>query len=215
MNEKDYNEIITIINELHDEFNDEEIRLRNSQNSKKVACDDLKSQILNYKKNDDIDYRVFSPRNNVSVNAEKISNLESERDRLEKDIDDITGQLRYYGGKADRLKKVLDILHKDKVSSIVSSEEENTINSDAIIIEKVERVKKDNSEQLVVREKSIISQNSVSNDNGISADSISKIIHKAEFSEKIMSNDLIRARIELKEVISELRNLVDVSRETF
>ena len=46
------------------------------------------------------------------------------------------------------------------------------------------------------------------NNAGVPVEEVEKVCHKVEFTEKIINNDRVRAKLELKEVVTELNELI-------
>jgi len=220
-------EVRKIVKELYEEFLEEEKNLCDIRDSHMVRIDELDQRIINYKKNDDVDFKVFSPRNNININSDKINELEREKKELESECNSSTKQIRYYSEKLVKLEKILDLLNArvDNNNIFVFENEDDTVNEDikedSIFNELFPKAKESNNnindEIINVNEENnnppkenVFSniQTSDNNDQIITPGSIARIVHKAEFTEKIMSNDSIRAKLELKEIIKMLKELI-------
>lgn len=269
--DKNLDQIKVIINELYNEFKAEEQKLSQIYDSNSVKVDELEHRISNSKKNEDVDYKVFSPRNISTVNSEKIIELENEKNILEKELSFTSKQLKYYSDKAGKLEKVLELLNLSTnsvsfVDSIIesndSNENESTDSFDELFPNRQNKTHNtlDNNDTEIVNEDdnediqlfkdlfsssesenkdssddsnsieetsdnksdivlpsanddktlSLIDDENVSNPdvNNISKGSIARIIHRIEFTEKIIVNDSVRAKIEIKEILNMLRKLL-------
>lgn len=114
MTANDINEIKSIISDLKREFSNEEERLSTLERERTIRLDELEHQISSAKKNEDIDFRVFSPRNVNSSITEKISGMEEERKKLEQLLGESSRQKIYYSGKTEKLARVLELLSDSK-----------------------------------------------------------------------------------------------------
>jgi len=229
---ENYSEVRDIIQKLYDEFLSEEKKLNDICNSRSVDIDKLDHKISNYRKNDDVDFKVFSPRNVSSVNTDKILELEKEKETLESESKNSSKQLKYYRDKVEKLERVLYLLNSTNVNnssntfidvdSLTDYKEES--NKDDSLFNELfpSRTKEpENPIESIINEAASVDndiekdtstdnkvQENVIDDNYITPGSIAHIVHKAEFTEKIISNDTIRAKIELKEIIRLLKDLL-------
>ena len=229
-----------IIEELYDEFLKERIRLNDICDANIVKIDEIDHKIVTLRKNEDVDFRVFSPRNVSPVNSEKIVELEKEKDELERESKNSAKQLKYYSERTDKLDKVLLLLNDlmeisvnktlDSDTTITDDSDSNNNNEGDVFDELFPAYKKTDinssdilkaeSEQVITSNETDINNDNDDNDeinsavekdpvaNFVSKNSLARIIHKAEFTEKIMANDSIRARLELKEIIKQLNELL-------
>lgn len=250
MKKKEYNEVIDILVDLQNEFIEEEERLKEISRGHAIKIDELENQIDSCRKNEDIDYRVFSPRNISMDNSDKINSLLSEKESLEKEKKVADKQLVYYSSKSDKIGKVLYILKRysdisdniefsnddtseysfksnenfvfneeyDSNDENISSKPDKNINDDPIsdlfnddiIDEEVsdnEKVIGDDTSLKNSTEKNETPE--VDDISGIPVDDVERVCHRVEFTEKIIRNDMLRARLELKDIISDLHILVD------
>lgn len=243
-------ELFDILTDLQNEFITEEKKLKEISSTHAYRIDELDHQINTARKNEDIDFRVFSPRNLSIDNSNKIKALEDEKSSLEKEKSDADRQMSYYTGKADRLTLAVNIVKKYIKSDIVLSEESEIANNtnDSIEDSIIEKIKKkpynnfsflyedeendsevenedldkveklfnedDNNDDLPLKlENDNLDKDSNvvlgdSSCNGIPVDEIERVCHKVEISEKIINNDRVRARMQLKDVIVELKDLI-------
>lgn len=215
-------EIRSIIEELYDEFLKEEVRLNDICSGNTVRIDELEHKIITLRKNEDVDFRVFSPRNVSPANSEKILELENEKENLERESRESSKQLKYYSERTRKLGNALELLNAGVSipQEVVEVDNSNTsVDEDPFaelfpahkklgefssknVEETVEEVEETPSE--VVEE----TKKEVKKEDTVAKSSIARIIHKAEFTERIMANDSIRARLELKEVIKQLKELL-------
>lgn len=259
MTNKEFDEICEILSNLQNEFIDEEERLIQLSRDHAYQISDLENQIITCKNNEDIDFRVFSPRNISIDNSEKVQTLEKEKASLERDKEDADRQIGYYSSKSEKIGKVLFILKKNfemkdeftaelndknkefnpfafidednnSSESITSCDDvdsefffdEDVNDTDDIgeekdIFEELIKEKKssNNDEKQVIENTSHNEVNDLFNEidkekSGVPVDDVKRVCHKVEFTEKIINNDRVRAKLELKEVINDLSELIKV-----
>lgn len=279
MTSKDLIEACDTLLELEKEFAAEESKLADVSNERYIKIEEIDHQILTLRRNEDVDFRVFSPRNTSTANSEKIRNLEEEKKILEREKKDADRQLSYYSGKTEKINKVIRLLrgelgddtHEenltvrksrnpfaflDEVDESDNSEKDETefrigdyverriVLEDAEespisrlinekIMEDLNSEVKDNPEseeeleaevEIEVEETASESSSDTEpvsdsdSDNapktvGVPVDEVERVCHKVEFSAKIINNDHIRARMELKEIVSELKEIIRVYRK--
>lgn len=217
MTSKDIIEACDILIKLEQEFSTEESKLSEVSNDHAIRIDELDQQISTFRRNEDVDFRVFSPRNVSTGTSEKISALEDEKKLLEREKREADKQLKYYSGKTEMIGKVLTLLRGDLKEE--SSEDSSTVimsrNPFAFLDEPTENVddtidtgvddSEEKSNDIVENEES---NNSVNNYNGVPVDEVERVCHKVEFCCKIISNDGIRAKLEIKNIVDELKELI-------
>lgn len=245
MTSSDLIEACDILVKLEQEFAIEEAKLSEISNEHAIKIDELDQQITTIRRNEDVDYRVFSPRNITTGNSEKIKVLENEKKMLEREKRDADKQLHYYSGKTEMLGRVLDLLRGDlKEDSYEDSETVRKsrdpfafIDEDAVdeVIEDKEdavtslfreaneKIKKsleemvdeepeDTEEQEKEKEgkesRSIFDMIPDKEAEGVPVDEVERVCHKVEFCEKIISNDRIRAKLEIRNIVADLRDLI-------
>lgn len=238
MTANDINEIKSIISELKREFSNEEERLSTLERERTIRLDELEHQISSAKKNEDIDFRVFSPRNVNSSITEKISGMEEERKKLEQLLGESSRQKIYYSGKTEKLSRVLEIL-SDSQSDLEDSVEDtsNDENSEEDSFDWFSQFDKSSSksstdtsspslkdevvDETVSKEITVskpVSSNenisdksildNVSYDNAKLVRNLNKVVHKAQLGEKVIDNDRRRAHMVIKEVIDDLKDIL-------
>lgn len=113
MTSKDLIDACDILIKLKQEFSTEEAKLSEISGEHAVKIDELDQQITTFRRNEDVDFRVFSPRNVSTGTSDKIKALENEKKQLEREKKDADKQLRYYSGKTEMIGKVLNLLRGD------------------------------------------------------------------------------------------------------
>ena len=125
MTSKDIIEACDILIKLEQEFSMEESKLSEVSNDHAIRIDELDQQISTFRRNEDVDFRVFSPRNVSTGTSEKIAALEDEKKQLEREKREADKQLKYYSGKTEMIGKVLALLRGDLKEE--SSEDSSTV----------------------------------------------------------------------------------------
>lgn len=273
MTSKDLIEACDILLELEKEFASEESKLADLSNERYIKIEEIDHQILTLRRNEDVDFRVFSPRNTSTVNSEKIKNLEDDKKNLEREKKDADRQLSYYSGKTEKINKVIRLLRGelgddsreenltvknsrnpfgflealieenenlekaksgeiDETISVEENDNSKAVDSnEKIVLEDAEespisklineRIKEDLSllseENNTDESADMIEESEVSTEDevapiievqGVPIDEVERMCHKVEFSAKIISNDHVRAKMELKEIINELKDII-------
>ena len=234
MTSKDLIDACDILVKLEQEFSVEEARLSEISNEHAMRIDELDQQITVSRRNEDVDFRVFSPRNVSTGTSDKIKALEEEKKLLEREKKDADKQLRYYSGKTEMIGKVLSLLRGDlKEESETDSptviksrnpfaflDEENDAPEEVIeyksdpvatlFKEANDRIKADLylAEENESEEEPDYSPVSSVSSEGIPVGEVERVCHKVEFCEKIISNDGIRAKLEIKNIVTDLKDLI-------
>ena len=240
MTSKDLIDACDILVKLEQEFSVEETRLSEISNEHAMKIDELDQQITVFRRNEDVDFRVFSPRNVTTGTSDKIKALEEEKKNLEREKKDADKQLRYYSGKTEMIGRVLTLLRGDlkeesKEDSVTvknskhpfsfldeefeeEKTEDKTDDVSSLFREANKKIKEDllaepEDDQDEVHESKSEEKENIRNTIGIQSpgvpvDEVERVCHKVEFCEKIISNDKIRAKLEIKNIVADLRELV-------
>ncbi len=211
-----------IVDELFREFNKEEIRLKLLHDNNSSKIEELEENILQLTRNEDIDYRFFSPRNIVSTNKEKIDGLREEKADLEKSSKSVFKQMTYYKEKADKLEQLKLLLEKVWDEEELQTECETGTEEDAKKMNVGVAAIKENADGDVIKDKDVIKDNENGNivKNSINERSKKSIIevslpsdlktinHKLELCSKFIDNDPVRTKVELKSIIRNLDDMI-------
>lgn len=223
MTSNDIIEACDILIKLEQEFSSEESKLSEVSNDHAIRIDELDQQISTFRRNEDVDFRVFSPRNVSTGISDKIVALEDEKKQLEREKRDADKQLKYYSGKTEMIGKVLSLLRGDlKEDSFEDNPTvKNSTNPFSFLDDEVTEGEEeldlyddvaDRSSELFEsndKEKESTDGISVSsNFNGVPVEEVERVCHKAEFCGKIISNDGIRAKLEIKNIVDDLKELI-------
>ena len=231
MTSKNLIDACDILLKLEQEFATEEAKLSDVSNEHAMKIDELDQQITTFRRNEDVDFRVFSPRNLSTVTSDKIKSLEEDKKQLEREKKEADKQLRYYSGKTEMISRVLELLRSglkeesDEDSSTVRNstnplsfldEDEDSVvefedetDDIAALFAPVRSEEETVSEKVSSTEKSA-DRNEVSfvESVGVPVDEVERVCHKVEFCEKIISNDGIRAKLEIKNIVADLKELI-------
>ncbi len=233
MTSKDLIDACDILIKLEQEFSTEEAKLSEVSDDHAVSIDELDQQITTFRRNEDVDFRVFSPRNVSTVTSDKIKTLENEKKQLEREKKEADKQLRYYSGKTEMISRVLSLLRGDlkedssEDSATVkksrnpfafleedySPEEEvledKALDNVAALFKESDNKIDDKDYDKEIEEPEVKSSPSESHSsNGVPVDEVERVCHKVEFCEKIISNDGIRAKLEIKNIVADLKDLI-------
>ena len=190
----------SIIDNLISEFSKEENKIRVLFDNNTSRLEELDENISNYKKNDDQEYRVFSPRNQSSANTDRLDSLKVERENVDKTISSLSRQLKYYSDKCKKLQDLKDLF------SVMEQEEKSSSISD---IDDIHEVSVKSSELLSVENVDPPSIDESSSDKLIIVKGeLSRILHRMEMINKIIDNDPLRAKIEFNSAISNLSDVI-------
>ena len=230
MTSKDLIDACDILLKLEQEFSMEESKLSVISDEHAVKIDELDQQITTFRKNEDVDFRVFSPRNVSTGTSDKIKALESEKKQLEREKKEADKQLRYYSGKTEMISRVLRLLRGDLIDG--SEDDSLTVkrsrdpfgfidgnidDEEDILTDRSEgdvsalfAVKNDNKEDEAPVEETETKKKDVSivSSNGVPVEEVERVCHKVEFCEKIISNDGVRAKLEIKNIVADLKDLI-------
>ncbi|MBR4575398.1 MAG: hypothetical protein IKO16_10835 [Lachnospiraceae bacterium] len=232
MTSKNLIDACDILLKLEQEFASEEAKLSEVSNEHAMKIDELDQQITTFRRNEDVDFRVFSPRNLSTVTSDKIKTLEGEKKQLEREKKEADKQLRYYSGKTEMIGRVLDLLRSglkeesDEDSSTVRNsrnpfsfldedssdivEFEDETDEVASLFASSDRSEEDPADKTESVGKSSVGKEDVSfvQSVGVPVDEVERVCHKVEFCEKIISNDGIRAKLEIKNIVADLKELI-------
>ena len=226
MTSKDLIDACDILIKLKQEFSTEEAKLSEISDEHAVKIDELDQQITTSRRNEDVDFRVFSPRNVATGTSDKIKALENEKKQLEREKKEADKQLRYYSGKTEMIGRVLNLLRGDLKEE--SEEDSPTLRRSRNPFGFLDEEIKDKDE--VIEDKGTdsvaelfkqpahsvtepISKEEKDTDKpvysgGVPVGEVERVCHKVEFCEKIISNDGVRAKLEIKNIVADLKDLI-------
>ncbi len=226
MTSKDLIDACDILIKLKQEFSTEEAKLMEISNEHAIRIDELDQQITTSRRNEDVDFRVFSPRNVSGTVSDKIKAFETEKKQLEREKLDADKQLKYYSGKTEMISKVLDLLRGDlsedsEEDSITVKKSRNPFafldedtdideefSSDEADVDDEEIQTPEDLFQNLINDKSEEEKKTSGSSGGVPVDEVERVCHKVEFCEKIISNDGVRAKLEIKNIVADLKDLI-------
>ncbi len=187
----DKEDLLKIVESLYNEFNQEKIRLMDMFENRIKRIQEIEDYVIELSQNDNIDFMLFSPRNVKAVNTDKIEQLNEEKLRLMEENQSIEEKLIYY---SDRTKSINDLkVIKDMTyEKGIDDDKEFLINKNSILfIQEMERKR-------------------ISID--LHDSTVQNIIHVAHISElciKFIDTDPTRAKLELKSISKEMKDIVE------
>lgn len=114
MNSLDIRKIEIIVLDLLSEFEKEGGKLQVEYDDNVSRILEIEENIHNYKKNEDIDFQVFSPRKIDNQSEEKIESMNKEKESIENINKSLYRQIRYYLDKSEKLKEILSVIENDR-----------------------------------------------------------------------------------------------------
>ena len=164
---------------------------KKKKNEYKIKIDDLRSELeiinrsIDYCISNEDESKLFSPRTSGDDNTtDSIDDMESQKEQLEKNINDFTDQYKYYNDYCKKLKNLLDRLKED----------ENEKN-----IKKIDDSINENSEKYSLN---------LNYDNSEIKNKLSVISHRLDVCLKIFNSDTDRAKNEVKSISKQIRNMI-------
>jgi len=187
----DKEDLLKIVESLYNEFNQEKIRLKDMYENRIKRIQEIEEYVIELSQNDNIDFMLFSPRNVKAVNTDKIEQLNEEKIRLMEENQSIEEKLIYYSDRTkslNELKVIKDMIYEKGIAD----DKECLINSNNILfIQEMERKR-------------------ISID--LHDSTVQNIIHVAHISElciKHIDTDSTKAKLELKTISKEMRDIVE------
>lgn len=166
------------------------------KNDDKIA--EIDRYLISLLKKEDIDFKVFSPRNIESIYKDKIEKEKIVKKDIEYSNQSLYKKVGFYSDKIEKLDYVLLKLKNSNNGSFCESKTEDVMDTFSVIEmqeKERQRIARDLHDSIV--------QNLV------------HMIHKVELCSKFMDQDIVRAKLELysvnttiKESIEELRNTI-------
>lgn len=131
MKSGDLDTINKIIIDLLLEFQNEQNRLQVMYDNGTSRLLELEEDIVSYKDTEDVDFKVFSPRNVSNLSEEKLMAMDREKTNIEDGNKELLKQLKYYNDKVEKLRTVLTILDETEIDNTeyISTNNEEEINS--------------------------------------------------------------------------------------
>lgn len=193
MTAKEVEQISNIVVDLLMEFQKEQNRLQVIFDNGTSRITEIEEDIVNYKETEDVDFKVFSPRNISTLNEEKLESMDREKLTLIESNKEIFKQLKYYNEKVEKLRIIQSIIDSD-INEDIKNENEVEIEIDNNIKHSID------VSEIVDNEfdkKEFISD-------------LERLSHRAEICYKLIDNDIYRTKIEIKSIKSNLDEIIDV-----
>lgn len=206
MTEFDIEKIDRIVSDLLLEFRQERNKLQIELDNANAKIMEIDKSISSFKENEDVDIKVFSPRNLSNLNIEKIEMMNNEKSKIEDSSKSVIKQLNYYSDKCDKLDEIKSILNGNISSSNGTDKIDNI--AKMFSIDNSDNQVKDNdvfSTGLTLNNNSLGSLN----ENKKNTDVNEGTTDRVENIEKLSVSDNISVLVESKKVINETTSILE------
>lgn len=177
--------------ELLQEFQQENNALQRQIDEKLIKIQEADCYIQSILNKDDVDFKIFSPRNSEDIYKEEISKTNSNKEEYQKELD------QCYDKQNLLLSKI------EKLENILKNEEQYYIDSS---------MKKKNLTILNIQEQD---RQRIARDlHDTSLQNLANLVHRIELSSMFIDQDPVRAKLELTVVNQNLRKIIDEIRNT-
>lgn len=232
MDDVSIRKIEIIVNELLSEFEKEGGKLQAEYDDNAARIIEIEENIHNFKENEDIDFKVFSPRKLDNQNEEKINSLKNEMQNIELANKSLFRQLRYYSDKIEKLDEVLNIIKEDSGLSENNTESSVTdiTNVDEKILEYYDSIAKDEDD--VIEKRYQVKESEVRSgwkiikeelNNPIDSiketeetpkseeviDSLINLTSKLENESRAIDEDYFRTKDEIRNIVNNINDVLD------
>ncbi len=188
-------ELLNIIDELYSEFNDERIRLKMLMDDNDRRIQEIDEYVSELVKNEDIDFRIFSPRNTKTAHTDKVELLKEEKDKLIDENRKLKDKFQYYEEKVNKISTLNSV---ENMTFDKKREKKYQILPEMKVIVSVQEQER----QRIARD---LHDTSIQN--------IVHLGHQAELCMKYIETDQARAKLELQTMTKEVKNIVDEIRK--
>lgn len=232
MDDVSIRKIEIIINDLLSEFEKEGGKLQAEYDDNAVRIIEIEENIHNFKENEDIDFKVFSPRKIDNKNEEKINALRSEMQNVELANKSLFRQLRYYSDKIEKLNEILTIIKEDKGDDEVTqiSALDDITNVDEKILAYYDSIAKDDEDDIeekyqikesevrsgwkIIKEElntpiETLSKEADYDNPDAVVDSLISITDKLEKESKAIDDDYFRTKEEIRSIMNSINDVLD------
>lgn len=180
------------LREMYQSLSDEAEALEKGIRKNLFRISEIEEYLSSIYEKEDVDFKVFSPRNVESIYGEDINNHKSEKHKLEIDNRSLYSKLNKVNSYLEDLESVI------KESSAKEKDDKNAIALNLSILEIQEKER-----QRIARD---LHDTSLQN--------LSHMIHKIELASMYIEKDTIQARLELASVNKNLKAVIDEIRNT-
>lgn len=232
MDDVSIRKIEIIVNDLLSEFEKEGGKLQAEYDDNAVRIIEIEENIQNFKENEDIDFKVFSPRKIDNQNEEKINSLKGEMQNIELANKSLFRQLRYYSDKIEKLGEILNIIKENKNPEDLKSDSplddithvdekileyyDSIANDDEDGIEKRYQIKESEvrsgwkiiKEELSTPIENKESEEIIDNPNAL-VDSLISITGKLENESRAIDEDYFRTKEEIRTIVNSINDVLD------
>lgn len=204
MTAKEIDQISNIVIDLLMEFQKEQNRLQIIYDNGSSRISEIEENIVNYKETEDVDFKVFSPRNISTLNEDKLESMDREKLTLMESNKEILKQLKYYNEKVEKLRIIQMIIGTDE-------NEDSDFDYRDESIDDVQKVDTNEINDTDSTKNSIDINELVDNefDKQSFINDLERLSHKMEISSKLIDNDIYRTKIELKSMKSNLDEIIN------
>lgn len=188
------NQLNTIVDDLFSEFNEEKIQLKTLLCENKKRNEEIDSLIVELMREEDSNYRLFSPRERKTKNENRIISLKEEKRKLQEENEEIEKKLFYYENKEKKISILNTVVEKQDYDNKHTFFD---INETIVKVQEIERKR-------IARD---LHDSTVQN--------LAHIIHKIDLSSKFIETDVTRTKIEMqiikkdiKQIVSDMRKII-------
>lgn len=204
MTAKEIDQISNIVIDLLMEFQKEQNRLQIIYDNGSSRISEIEENIVNYKETEDVDFKVFSPRNISTLNEDKLESMDREKLTLMESNKEILKQLKYYNEKVEKLRTIQMIIGTEE-------NEDSDFDYRDESIDDIQKVDTNEINDTDSTKNSIDINELVDNefDKQSFINDLERLSHKMEISSKLIDNDIYRTKIELKSMKSNLDEIIN------
>ncbi len=201
---------LTIINQIRTTINEKLSNIGDQLKEKEEKIQEIELYLKKISEKEDADFKLFSPRNVESVYREDIEKHQIQIDILEEERKKLYKKKGYLAEELEQLGIVYEEIIQDEQPEITKNESNG--------IESLEKYKEYGTENVDYRFMLIDMQERerqrIARDlHDYTVQNLTHIIHMIELSGKFLEQDPIRAKLEMKEVSSNLRAAINELRD--
>lgn len=218
MTSADIEQVSKIIVDMLIEFQNEKNRIQILYDNNCSRISEIEDNIANYIDSEDVEFKVFSPRNISTINEDKLLSMDKEKVDLQESNKELNYQLKYYIEKIDKLRFIQSIISGQIIEE--DNFEEEVDNEDNLDYDPIKELFGNNLKNNVSNNTSINEDNNIETevvyeiddmnqfDKKSLIDDLERISHRIELSTKVIDTDLFRTKIEMKNVKNNLDSII-------
>ena len=191
-NDEKKKQLNIIVDDLFSEFNEEKIQLKNLLCENRNRIEEIDHLIVELMRDEDSNYKLFSPRESKTKNENRIQTLKEEKKRLQEENEEIEKKLFYYENKEKKISILNTVVEKQDFDYNHSS---SNINETIVKVQEIERKR-------IARD---LHDSTVQN--------LAHIIHKIDLSSKFIESDITRTKIEMQIIKKDIRQIISDMRK--